>query len=171
MNELVIWPGWTGGALIGLYMLFQFWYSGIMLGCSGSYCNPLNLVSRLDFFNVGYYAGFNNWRLWFSIGLPIGGLLAAWTSESFVWHPDLSMGVLYDSVLPENIYVKAAFLFTGGIFMGLGSRLAGGCTSGHVISGVSLMNLPSLAAAALFFVGGIISVQILFALPALMGGF
>lgn len=162
MGEVIVWAGWVGGTAIGLYMLVQYWYTGVMLGCSAAYCNPLSTFSKLELFSTGEYACFNNWRLWFSIGIPLGAAVAALTSPGYEWQLTLSMGEMYDTVLPESTLVRIVLLFAGGLLMGYGARLAGGCTSGHVISGVSLLNQPSVLAAALFFIGGLISVQLLF---------
>lgn len=162
MGDLIVWSGWVGGTAIGLYMLAQYWYTGVTLGCSAAYCNPLSTFSRLDLFSTGEFACFNNWRLWFSVGIPLGAAIAALTSPGYEWKITLSMGEMYDSVLPQSVWMRVLLLFAGGICMGYGARLAGGCTSGHVISGVSLLNQPSLLAAILFFAGGLISVQLLF---------
>ena len=54
-------------------------------------------------------------------------------------------------------------LILGGILIGFGSRYAGGCTSGHAISGMSNLQLPSLKAVIGFFVGGLIMAH--FVLP------
>lgn len=164
MDDLIIWPGWVAGAAIGLYMLVQYWYSGILLGCSSAYCNPLTTFSRLELFTTGDTGSFNNWRLWFSIGIPLGSGLAAFTSPEYHWQLTLSMGEKYESLLPQTLWQRIVVLFAGGLAMGFGARLAGGCTSGHVISGVSLLNPPSLLAAVLFFAGGLAAVQLLFAI-------
>jgi uncharacterized membrane protein YedE/YeeE len=166
MNELIIWSGWLGGIAIGLYMLTQYWFTGIALGCSGAYCNPLSPISKLSFFHEPEYGKFNNWRLWFSVGLPIGGALGVLTSPDYQWHLTLDMGTMYERVLPENLWARIALLFAGGILMGFGARQAGGCTSGHVISGLSFFNPASFVAAVLFFVGGLLTVQLLFGVLA-----
>ena len=57
-----------------------------------------------------------------------------------------------------------AILFFGGLMVGFGARYAGGCTSGHAISGLSNLQLPSLIAVVGFFVGGLIMVHLLFPL-------
>ena len=88
------------------------------------------------------------------------------TSPGAEWQVTMSMGELYDSVLPESMWAKVPLLFGGGLLMGLGARMAGGCTSGHVIAGVSLLNVPSIIAGALFFVGGLVVVQVMFRLLA-----
>lgn len=49
-----------------------------------------------------------------------------------------------------------AILLIGGILVGFGTRYAGGCTSGHAISGLSNLQLPSLIAVIGFFIGGLV---------------
>ena len=63
---------------------------------------------------------------------------------------------------PYTIGVLAFFiLIMGGILIGFGSRYAGGCTSGHAISGLSNLQIPSLKAVIGFFVGGLIMAHFL----------
>jgi len=57
-------------------------------------------------------------------------------------------------------------LVGGGILIGFGTRWAGGCTSGHAISGLSNLQLPSLIAVIGFFIGGIIMTY--FLLPTIL---
>jgi uncharacterized membrane protein YedE/YeeE len=57
-----------------------------------------------------------------------------------------------------------ALLFVGGLLIGFGTRYAGGCTSGHAISGLSDLQLPSLIAVIGFFIGGLLMVHVLFPL-------
>ena len=164
MGNLIVWSGWIGGIGIGLYLLFQFWVTNKPLGCSTSYGHMCGVVSRTRYFRTGEYENLNNWRIWFVIGLPIGGALAAITSPDYHWTLSFSMGEMYDSVLPEALWAKALVLVSGGILMGLGARMAGGCTSGHAISGISFLNVPSMLAGGMFFAGGIIAVQTIFAI-------
>jgi len=58
------------------------------------------------------------------------------------------------------------FIVLGGFLVGFGTRWAGGCTSGHAISGLSNLQLPSLIAVVGFFGGGLIMVN--FILPYLL---
>ena len=62
---------------------------------------------------------------------------------------------------PKSILI----LLGGGILIGFGTRYAGGCTSGHAISGLSNLQLPSLKAVIGFFIGGLIMAH--FLLPLL----
>ncbi len=161
MTEVIVWSGWVGGLAVGLYALFQFIVSGKHLGVSTGFGNACSYFSKLSFFHKGDYENPNNWRLWFLIGLPLGGLLAALTSPGEITL-SFSLGAMYDQVLPQALWAKGLVLLVGGVMIGYGSRLAGGCTSGHAIAGLSLLNWPSLLAAAGFFVGGIVAVQLLF---------
>ena len=58
---------------------------------------------------------------------------------------------------PKGILV----LLIGGVLVGFGARYAGGCTSGHAISGLSNMQLPSLVAVIGFFIGGLVMTHLL----------
>lgn len=163
MDSVIVWAGWIGGIAIGTYAIFQFWMSNRQLGCSLAYGNLIGYTSRLNYFHHGQFSELNNWRLWFIVGIPLGGLLASLTSPeplSTTW----SMGRIYDQVMPESDWLKGLVVMLGGVFMGYGARLAGGCTSGHVITGCAQFNPPSLLASVLFFVGGLLTVQLLFAL-------
>ena len=53
-------------------------------------------------------------------------------------------------------------LLVGGLLVGFGARYAGGCTSGHAISGLSNLQLPSLLAVIGFFVGGLVMIHAIF---------
>lgn len=161
MVDVIVWPGWLGGLGIGLYLLAQHWASNRPLGCSLSYGSLCALGSRVPYFTSGEFTQRNHWRLWFILGIPIGGFIALLTSGQS-WQPTLSMGALYDTVLPQALWAKALVLAGGGALMGYGARLAGGCTSGHAVAGLALLNPPSLLAAALFFLSGLITVRFLF---------
>ncbi|WP_037547893.1 YeeE/YedE family protein [Spirochaeta lutea] len=161
MTEVIYWSGWIGGIGIGAYALAQFLLTGKHLGVSTAFGNVCGLISRRAFFHKGPYTDNLNWRLWFILGIPLGGLIAALTSPGPLV-ASFSLGDLYDSVLPQALPLKGLVLTLGGTLIGLGSRLAGGCTSGHSIAGLGLLNPPSLAASAGFFAGGILIVQFLF---------
>lgn len=161
MTEVIVWSGWVGGLAIGLYLLFQFLVTGKALGVSTGYGNVCSYMSGIRYFHIGDYLQPNNWRLWFIIGIPLGGLLAAVTSPGEVVL-SFSLGEMYDSVLPQVLWAKGLVLLSAGTMIGYGARLAGGCPSGHSIAGMSMLNPPSILASAGFFVGGIIMVNVLF---------
>ena len=61
---------------------------------------------------------------------------------------------------PKNILI----LLIGGLLVGFGARYAGGCTSGHAISGLSNLQLPSLTAVVGFFIGGLVMIHLIYPL-------
>lgn len=156
------WPGWMGGIAIAIVMLMCYWVTGKALGASRAYCSVLASFSQLSFFQKAK-AEFNTTRIWLLLGIPLGALLSTPEAE---WKISSSMGAYYDALLPSTPWLKALVLFAGGSLMGIGARMAGGCTSGTVIVGISNLNLPSMVAGALFFGSGLITVQILFRLLA-----
>jgi uncharacterized membrane protein YedE/YeeE len=96
-------------------------------GVSTGFGNVCSFASRASFFHEGEYAEANNWRLWFLLGLPLGGFLAALTSPGAMV-ASFSLGAMYDSVLPQGLWAKGTVLAFGGVLIGYGSRMAGGCT-------------------------------------------
>ena len=162
MHDVIVWSGWVGGIAVGLYMLVQFIVSGKALGVSTGYGNVCGLASRRPFFRTGKFADRLNWRLWFVLGIPLGGCVALLTSGGS-FRPHFDMGEMYMAVMPGSVWLRGLLLVVGGVMIGYGSRLAGGCTSGLSITGLSLLNPPSLVASIGFFVGGIVAVQALFA--------
>lgn len=161
MTEVIYWSGWIGGLAIGLYAMLQQFVINKPLGVSSGFGNVCGIISKNEFFHTDKFEDPFNWRLWFIIGIPLGGLIAALTSPGDIV-ASFSLGTLYDSVLPSELWLRGPILLAGGTAMGLGARFAGGCTSGHAISGIGLLNPPSIIASAGFFVGGIAIVQLLF---------
>ncbi|MGK0673963.1 MAG: YeeE/YedE thiosulfate transporter family protein [Halothiobacillaceae bacterium] len=159
MTTALLWNPYLAGAAIGLYVLLQYWLTGRPLGCSSPLGQACATISRLPFFQEGEFAASEQWRLWFIAGLPLGGLFAALSAGQVGWV--LDMGTAYETMLPKAPWLKALVLFAGGVLMGLGARLAGGCTSGHTIVGVALFNPPSLLASVLFFIGALAMIQTL----------
>lgn len=161
MKDVIVWSGWAGGAAVGLYLLAQFWLTGKALGVSTAYGNVCGLVLRAPFYRRGKFAQLDDWRLWFMLGLPLGGAIAALTSGASL-APSLDMGAAYERVMPAATWARGLVLVLGGMLIGYGARLAGGCTSGHSIAGLSMRNPPSLIASLGFFAGGLVAVQLLF---------
>ncbi len=144
------WAPWASGILIGLMVPAMYLLVGRGFGVSQSLqhisaiCLPKSKTTYLSEHNWRDY----RWNL-----VLIGGLVVG----AFVGAQFLSSETL--EVLPEAAntgggLVRLAF---GGTLVGFGTRYAGGCTSGHTITGISNMNLPSVIASAAFFAGGAIA--------------
>ncbi|MFM9441877.1 YeeE/YedE family protein [Streptomyces acidiscabies] len=82
------------------------------------------------------------------VSIFVGGLIAAVTSGRFRLR--LDMGAGYRDVVTGNPVVMVVLLFVGGVLVGFGTRLAGGCTSGHGLNGCGRLNPVSLVATATF---------------------
>ncbi len=65
---------------------------------------------------------------------------------------------IFSSVLEPQIFFLLAL---SGLLIGFGTRYGGGCTSGHAITGLSTLQLPSLIATVSFFIGGIVSANLI----------
>jgi len=159
--EISVWDGWIAGLAIGLFVTLHFWLIGKPAGCSTGYGNVCGyLCKNMSYYQEGEYSKPNNSKLWFLIGIPIGGLLSALTSPE-PWHFSFDMG-MYDEILPQSNAAKAIWLTFGGMLLGFGARLAGACTTGHALVGGAMMNPPSLLAGAVFFMSAFLTTQLLF---------
>lgn len=162
MSQVTVWSGWLGGLAVGLYVIFQVILTGKAVGVStglGNVCRAVTHNTHLK----NLYPTSGDWRIWFIIGLPLGGLIALMTTPGAAWKLNFDMG-MYEQVFANIVWLKILVLLVGGVMIGYGARLAGGCTSGHSIMGIALLNPPSLIASAGFFAGGIIMVQAMFRL-------
>ncbi|WP_316815288.1 YeeE/YedE family protein [Pedobacter nyackensis] len=167
------WPWYFSGLMIVLIMLMLiFW--GKSFGFSSNLrtiCTIAGAGKRNSFFNFDWKS--QRWNLLFLVGAVLGG----WLSANFLSNPaalDLSAATVTDlkalgfsfkgGLNPDELFSVAALsdpkvwllLLVGGGLVGFGSRYAGGCTSGHAISGLSNLQLPSLVAVVGFFIGGLI---------------
>ena len=175
------WPWYISGpAIAGIMAILIF--SGRTFGFSANLsniCSMVGLGKRVPFFNFDWKK--QRWNLWFLVGSVIGGYLAAHflpspgpLKLSAATVADLQkLNIPFDGKLePESLFnlgflfsVKGLFLFLGGGFLiGFGTRYAGGCTSGHAITGLSNLQMPSLIAVIGFFLGGLFTTHLLFPL-------
>ncbi|HEY2649080.1 MAG TPA: YeeE/YedE thiosulfate transporter family protein [Puia sp.] len=173
------WPWYVSGpAIAGIMAVLLFF--GKSFGFSNNLsniCSMLGLGKQISYFNFSWKKQL--WNLWFLLGSIIGGYLAVHylqSSEplklSSATIADLQkLNVPFDGQLePGSIFNwnylhtgKGLFIFLGGGFLiGFGTRYAGGCTSGHAISGLSNLQLPSLIAVIGFFIGGLFTTHLLF---------
>jgi uncharacterized membrane protein YedE/YeeE len=83
------------------------------------------------------------------ISIFLGGLIAAVTSGRF--HLRFDMGPGFKNLVTANPTTMTVLLFVGGVLVGFGTRLAGGCSSGHGLNGCGRLRPVSLVATAVFF--------------------
>ncbi len=167
------WPWYVSGPLITLVMLLLS-YFGKPFGMSSNLrtlCSIVGTGKYADFFSFDWRA--ERWNLVVVLGTMIGGYIAVnfLSDGSMSLSPETLSGLntlgfhnVGESLLPPEIYgwdsilsIKGmSILIIAGFFVGFGSRYAGGCTSGHAISGLSNLQAPSLVAVIGFFIGGLI---------------
>jgi uncharacterized protein len=135
------WPAWIGGLSIGGFVLLFLYFQNQALGVSTGYLDACQSVT------TGQKP---TWRLPFLVGIVFGGLLSALLSGSL--ELGFSAG-LYDLVA-SSLWAKALLFTTGGVLLGYGSRVAGGCTSGHSIVGIAQLAPSSIIATLAFMVTG-----------------
>jgi len=159
--EIQVWSGWIAGIAIGLFVVAHFWLMGKPAGCSTGYGNFCGLMfKKVTYYHKGEYKNPYNSKLWFLIGIPIGGFLSALSGPE-PWHFSFDFG-MYSQVLPQTDAGKAIWLIFGGSLLGFGARLAGACTTGHALVGGAMLNPPSLLAGTIFFMSAFITTRLLF---------
>ena len=100
-----------------------------------------------------------DWEWMLVLGVFIGAFFSATLSGQFQfnWVPNRWVNVFGDTPL-----TRWAIALAGGIIMGIGARWAGGCTSGHGISGTLQLAVSSWLAVICFFIGGILTAALVF---------
>lgn len=88
------------------------------------------------------------------VSVLVGGFIAAVVNGRFELRTD--MGPDFAAVVTDNPVVMIIVLFVGGVLVGIGTRMAGGCTSGHGLTGCSRLQPVSLLATATYFGAAVI---------------
>lgn len=154
------WPWWIGGLVIGLLIPLFYYLFNIGFGVSTGYGSLIRLIlprTRLRWFKSSSFSDRWGWRLFLIGGMVLGSALA----NSLAGAPPVSgdMGILTASLDWPTVLV-GLFLAAGGFLMGLGARLAGGCTSGHSIHGLATLQRSSLLVTVIFLLFGAVSANL-----------
>lgn len=124
MLEVVPWSSLIGGMLLGVSATVLLLINGKIAGISG----VINgLISPKD--------GEFSWRLLFFAGMVLGGLLSV---------------ALLGVQVPNTEGISFSLIVVAGVLVGLGTRLANGCTSGHGICGIGRLSKRSVIATCVF---------------------
>lgn len=175
------WPWYVGGTLIALVMLLLL-LAGKTFGFSSNLrtlCSMAGAGKNCDFFCFDWRA--QSWNLLFLVGTILGGFIAfhflsidqatqPLSEKTILTLQQLNITSSKEGYVPQELFGNEVFqspkilllLLLAGLLVGFGSRYAGGCTSGHAISGISNLQLPSLLAVVGFFIGGLIMTHLIF---------
>jgi uncharacterized protein len=179
------WPWYVAGPIIGLTVPILLILGGKMFGVSDNLrhvCAACNF-GNVEFFNYDWKS-VGRWNLTFLAGSVLGGFLGGYIFAN----PDpiaLSANTISDlqalgindfsGLVPNDLFTWGTLgtvpglivLILGGFLVGFGARYAGGCTSGHAISGLSDLQLASLIAVIGFFIGGLVMTYFIY--PVILG--
>lgn len=161
------WSPYLVGALIGVLSMATFYFSAKPLGASSAYATLAGMLGRVvapkHTDSLKYFQDNQptvDWGLMLVSGTVLGAFLAAWQGNELTgqWLPVMWAARFGESSLPLRLVVA----LLGGVFMAFGARLAGGCTSGHGISGTLQLSVGSWIAVICFFIGGIATAMLMF---------
>ncbi len=179
------WPWWVAGPMIALIMFILLFF-GKEFGMSANFrvmCAADGAGDLADFFKFDWKS--QGWNLLVALGAVFGGYLAArhfTPVDGNIAHVSAAtveslqeLGFNFEEghvpLIPEFYDWKALFtmrgllvIVVGGFLVGFGARYAGGCTSGHAISGMSALQLGSMYAVVGFFAGGLFMTHVIFPL-------
>jgi len=177
------WPWWVAGPMIALIMFILLFF-GKEFGISANLrimCAADGAGEFSDFFKFDWQS--QGWNLMVALGAMFGGYISAHYflgSSGDIAHVSAAtveslkgLGFNYEQggvpLVPEFYSWESLFtlrgliiIVGGGFLVGFGARYAGGCTSGHAISGLSALQLPSLIAVVGFFIGGLAMTHLIF---------
>lgn len=160
------WSPYVVGASIGVLSWLTFYFSDKPIGASSFYAHVSGFigtfVAKRHTQSLAYFRDKPpkvGWEFVFVISIILGGAIAAVTGGEFVneWLPPM-----WQARFGTSILFRATVAFGGGVLMAFGARLAGGCTSGHGISGTMQLNVASWISVICFFIGGIAVAMSLF---------
>lgn len=179
------WPWYVAGPLIGLIVPLLLLIGGKQLGISSSLQHMCAAIApgKSEFLSYDWRKR-GSWSLTMAVGILLGGFIGATLFASPDPSIDLSPATIealsglgvqdFTGLVPADFFSWAgltsipgiAMIVGGGFLVGFGSRYAGGCTSGHAISGLANLQFPSLVAVIGFFVGGLLVTHLV--LPLLL---
>ena len=162
------WSPYLVGAGIGVLSWLTFYFSDQAIGASSFYAEVSGFIGKLfakrHTQSLPYFKDNPprvSWEFVFILSTIVGGAIAALTGGEFSneWLPPM-----WTARFGDSLALRAAVAIGGGVLMAFGARLAGGCTSGHGISGTMQLNVASWISVICFFIGGIAVAMTLFKL-------
>lgn len=168
MNPLTteLWSPYLVGIGIGILVWLGFIISNKAIGCSTAYARTFGMIEGLvrgdRVKDKPYYKKFVpkiDWEWMLVIGIVVGAFLSSLMSGSF----EVEMvPAIWEGTFGANPVLRFVGALIGGFLLGFGARMAGGCTSGHGISGTIQLALASWLAFIFFFVGGILTALLIY---------
>ncbi|TWT52140.1 YeeE/YedE thiosulfate transporter family protein [Allorhodopirellula solitaria] len=161
------WSPYVVGALIGILVLTTLALAGKKIGASSAYSDVAGMIGRLvapkHIASLPYYQENKpmiGWTLTIVLGAVLGSFLAAWSGGELTGTYLQEMWVVRFGA--DSGLLRTLVALLGGALMAYGARMAGGCTSGHGISGTLQLAVSSWIAVICFFIGGIVAAMLIY---------
>ena len=165
------WNPYLAGSLTGVLLVLSVLVSGKFLGASTTFARSASVIEQtvgIDTSTVAYFttskgkygpSSLPDWQLMFVIGIIAGAFLASKLSGDFKFQAVPDMWKERFGTSPAK---RAVVAFIGGAIALFGARLAGGCPSGHGLSGLAQLSLSGFIALIAFFIGGLICANLIY---------
>ena len=160
------WSPYATGIGIGLLACLTFLLSNKPLACSTSFARTSGMIEKLfrgsKAAEKPYYKQFPpvvDWQWMLVVGVIIGAFISAVLSGEFSL---TCVPGKWAEAFGDTPVLRLVVAVIGGVFIGMGARWAGGCTSGHGISGTLQLTLSSWLAVVCFFIGGVATAMLVF---------
>lgn len=161
---------YIAGAFSGLLLVLSVWVTGHFFGASTSYVRNAAMLKEqvapivegdtpVDVLYYDKYIPIIDWQWMFVTGVIIGGFL---TARAFGDFKLIALPDRWIARFGTSIRKRAVIAFIGGMIAMFGARMAGGCPSGHGLSGLSQLALSGLIALGSFFVAGVVTAHIMY---------
>lgn len=165
-NTAKPWNPYLCGALSGLLLVLSVFVAGKYFGASTTFVRSAGLIEQL--FAAGRVAGMDyfiketpkiDWQWMFVAGIFVGSYLISKLSGSFKVQ---AVPEMWKERFGPGVGKRALTAFAGGILVMFGARLAGGCPSGHGLSGTLQLSVSGFIALGCFFLGGLLMARIIY---------
>ena len=160
------WSPYVAGAIIGLLQIPTFLLMDTALGASSSFVTVAAHIAALfdariaeaKYLASHMWGAKNWWQVAIVVGIAIGAFLSMKLSGA---KRQVISPVWAETMGARTLSARAPMAFLAGFIMLFGARIAGGCTSGHGISGIAQLSVGSTLAVAAMFTGGIMTAMLL----------
>lgn len=159
------WNPYLAGGLTGLVSVLSVLVADKYLGASTTFVRAVGMLERAlspALVETAYYQKYTlgfDWQFLFVAGIGLGAFLASRSDGSFAWE---SVPPMWAERFGHGVAGRWLVAFAGGAVALFGARLAGGCPSGHGLSGLSQMAVSGYLAGLCFFVGGFVMARLVY---------
>lgn len=165
------WNPYIAGALAGLLLVLSVLIAGKYLGASTTFARSAAVIEKsvgidtsvFEYFTIkkGKYGpgSLPNWQLLFVVGVFVGSLISAAAGRTF---KIMKVPPMWAERFGHSPAKRAVAAFIGGAVALIGVRLAGGCPSGHGLSGLAQLAVSGFIAMAFFFLAGMITARLMY---------